>query len=61
MNKKILIGILVLLAVIVVGAYFLFNKKQYNSQTNQYSSDLSSNAKASTQNNNEKKTAKNKR
>ena len=35
MNKKILIGILVLLAVIVVGAYFLFNKKQYNSQINQ--------------------------
>lgn len=61
MNKKIIIVILALLVVIilVLGGYFIFNKNGKNSQTNQYSSDLSSNAKASTQNNNEKKTAKN--
>lgn len=61
MNKKIIIVILALLVVIilVLGGYFIFNKNGKNSQTNQYSSDLSSNAKESTQNNNEKKTAKN--
>ena len=55
MNKKIIIVILALLVVIilVLGGYFIFNRNGKNSQTNQYSSDLNSNAKASTQNNNE--------